>query len=295
MSVSSADKLMVNRRSFLTRFRNLMLPLTLVGGGSYVYGSELERHRLKIEKYDVKLSLGLNGPSKLRIVSLTDFHFDPLYEIDFITKCVDQTNALSPDLVLLTGDYVTHSSRRIDELSTELARLTPKVSVLACMGNHDYISGTPQVLHSMQKQGINTLVNQHSRFNCGDGELIVAGLQTASIGIPKWTTAANGIGPSERALVLMHEPDSVIALCRDSRVAMQFSGHTHGGQVRIPGYGALILPPLGRQYQAGLYDVRKMKLHVNRGIGTIGYHVRFLCPPEIACFDITNVDKTSLV
>ena len=71
---------------------------------------------------------------------------------------------------------------------------------------------------------------------------------------------------------------------------MQFSGHTHGGQIRLPGIGALRLPNWGQMYQAGFYDVQNLKLYVNRGIGTIRHHVRFLCPPEIACFDLVNAD-----
>jgi predicted MPP superfamily phosphohydrolase len=92
----------------------------------------------------------------------------------------------------------------------------------------------------------------------------------------------------ERALALVHEPDFADHLATDRRIAMQVSGHTHGGQVRVPGIGALRLPSWGKRYQAGLYDVGNLKLHVNRGIGTITHHVRFMCPPEIACFDITN-------
>ena len=89
-------------------------------------------------------------------------------------------------------------------------------------------------------------------------------------------------------MVMMHKPDFAQMLKEDPRIALQLSGHTHGGQVRIPLVGALRLPLWGRIYQAGFYDVGGLKLHVNRGIGTITWHVRLFCPPEIACFDITN-------
>src|SRR6187431_1035418 len=100
------------RRTFLSRFKWMMAPVVL-GGGSYGYGTLLERHRLSIERHKVDLALGPRAPRTVRAVSLTDFHFDPLYEEDFIAECVRRTNELKPDVILLTGDYITRSSRRI--------------------------------------------------------------------------------------------------------------------------------------------------------------------------------------
>jgi predicted MPP superfamily phosphohydrolase len=122
---------------------------------------------------------------------------------------------------------------------------------------------------------------------------VIAGLQSAWAGRPDWHNTADGLRKDDRVIALMHEPDFADNLAVDSRVAFQLSGHTHGGQVRIPGWGALILPSWGKRYQAGFYDVgarKSLKLYVNRGIGTIQHHVRVFCPPEIACFDVVNTD-----
>jgi len=258
------------------------------GGGAYGYGSMLERHRLTVEKSELTLDLGLSGPSRLRVVTLSDFHFDPLYEEEYIAECVRQTNALQPDVVLLTGDFITSNSKRIDDLSAILGALKPKVGLYACLGNHDAWDKTGRVMPSLSRQGIDVLVDQHSRVACGDGTLIVAGLNSAWGGRPSWGRASQGITPTERALLLMHEPDFANRVSTDGRIALQLSGHTHGGQIRLPGIGALELPSWGKIYQAGLYDVGGMKVYVNRGIGTITHHVRFLCPPEIACLDVSN-------
>lgn len=260
------------------------------GGGSYAYGSVLERHRIVVEKHEVKLALGEHGPGRLRAVSLTDFHFDPLYETGYIDECVRQANALNPDIVLLTGDYITRTSERMNDLAEVLGGLRAKVGVYACLGNHDFWDDPIMVQKALESKGIEVLMNQHTRIACGGGELIVAGLKSAWGGMPDWNRVASGLKAHERALVLMHEPDYADRLAHDERAAMQFSGHTHGGQVRFPLLGALRLPSWGKNYQSGFYDVQKLKLHVNRGIGTVHYHVRFLCPPEIACFDILNSD-----
>jgi predicted MPP superfamily phosphohydrolase len=91
--------------------------------------------------------------------------------------------------------------------------------------------------------------------------------------------------PSDVPVVLLcHEPDLADQYSLDGRVSLQLSGHTHGGQIRLPGVGALILPYLGRKYDLGLYKVNHMLLYTNRGIGVISEPVRYNCPPEITQF-----------
>lgn len=282
------------RRQFIARWRKLLLSAFSGGGvvGSYGYANLWERHQLSIEKHEVRLALGERAPAQFRIVTLTDLHFDPLYEHWFLEKCVKQVNALKPDLVFLTGDLISYSSKRIDELAEILGELRPSSSVMACLGNHDFWDKPDSISKALEKVDISVLLNQHTRSLVKGGEVIVAGLQSVWGGHPDWSQASHGIKADERVLMMMHEPDYADVLCHDERIALQCAGHTHGGQVRLPGYGALILPRYGKRYQAGFYRLKGMHLHVNRGIGTVDKHVRFFCPPEIACLDITN---TSLV
>lgn len=279
-----------SRRAFLSRLKWGYAPLLTGGSGAYAYGSMLERHRVVVEKHEVKLALGERGPARLRAVSLTDFHFDPLYETGYLEACVSKANALKPDVVLLTGDYISRTSERIKDLAEVLGRLQAKVGLFASLGNHDFWDDPYMVQRALQAKGIEVLMNQHTRVSCGDGQLLIAGLNSAWSGRPSWERVASGLKSHERALVLMHEPDFADQLAQDERAVMQFSGHTHGGQVRLPLLGALRLPSWGKNYEAGFYDVKKLKLHVNRGLGTVHYHVRFFCPPEISCFDIVNTD-----
>ena len=280
----------LSRRRFLQSSKWVVAPAFLGSTGSYGYGALLERHRLTVEKHQVSLSLGTGAPQRLRAVSLTDFHFDPLYEVDFIAECVRQVNELKPDVVLLTGDYISDTSHRFSDFAEVIGGLKPACGVFACLGNHDQWGHSKPITEALRAQHIDVLRNHHTRVACNGGELILAGLGSAWAGKPDWAAAGRGVKAGERVLALMHEPDFANQLSTDSRVVMQFSGHTHGGQIRLPGVGALRLPSWGKQFQAGFYDVGNLKLYVNRGIGTIEHHVRLFCPPEIACFDITNAD-----
>jgi predicted MPP superfamily phosphohydrolase len=278
----------ISRRSFLSRFRRLGALSLVSAGGAYGYGAALERHRLAVERHELKLDLGARGPRRLRVAAFSDLHFDPLYETDYVAKCVAQANALSPDLVVLPGDFITRTNVRIADLAELLGGLTARHGVFASLGNHDFWHQASVVRSALEARGVEVLMDQHTRIACGGGELILAGLQSVWAGSPDWTKASRGIRADERALLVIHEPDFITRLKGEKRIALQISGHTHGGQVRLPGFGALRLPQWGVKYQAGLYDVDGVKLHVGRGVGTITFHVRLFCPPEITCFDITN-------
>ena len=281
----------LSRRTFLNQFKFFWAPSLVTGASSYGYAAEVERHCITVERHKVSLPLGERGPAALRVVSLTDFHYDPLHEAEFFEKCVRRTNELDPDLVVLTGDFVTHSCKRVDELTKVLSHLKPRHGLYACLGNHDHWNTSPsRILECLDKAGIDLLRNQHSRIFMNGGEVVLAGLDSVWSGHPMWESAAQGLKTDDHAIVLMHEPDYADVVKQDARAVFQLSGHTHGGQVRMPLIGALKLPTYGRHYQEGFYNVGKMKLYVNRGLGTIGMHVRFLCPPEIACFDIRNAD-----
>lgn len=282
-----------SRRAFLNKLAKFAGTPLLFGGGAFGYGSLLERHRVEIERHEIKLALGERAPTKLRALTMGDFHFDPLYEVDYVAKCVTLANSLKPDVIFLTGDYVTGTSDRINEFAGLLAKLSPRSGIYACLGNHDHWANAARITSALETAGVQMLVNQHTRVQCADGELVVAGLQSVWAGKPEWSQAARGLRKDERAVILVHEPDYAHTLSEDRRIALQLSGHTHGGQVRVPFYGALRLPLWGRKFQSGFYDLDALKLHVNRGIGTIAIHVRFFCPPEISCFDIINTGATS--
>jgi predicted MPP superfamily phosphohydrolase len=282
------------RRNFLKRLRNFTVAPMLTGWAGYGYAHTLERHRLVVEKHEVSLELGPKAPAKFRAVALSDFHFDPLFESDYVLKYVAATNELNPDIVFLTGDFITRRAARVDELAGMLTSLKQKSGIFACTGNHDHYEDPKHVISCLRKEGIEVLFNQHTRVPCAGGELVLAGLASAWGGIPNWPHAAKGVKADDRVIMLMHEPDYADDLrsIDARRIAFQVSGHTHGGQICFPGFGALRLPRFGLKYEAGFYDIAGIKLYVARGVGTVHFNVRLFCPPEITCFDVTN---TSLI
>ena len=154
------------------------------------YGSLVERHRIEIERHEIKLALGERAPARLRALAMGDFHFDPLYEADYVARCVDLANSLQPDVIFLTGDYVTSTSDRIGEFAGLLSKLSPRSGVFACLGNHDHWSNAARVSAALKAAGVEVLVNQQTRVSCAAGELVVAGLQSA------WGGSSIGVVPA---------------------------------------------------------------------------------------------------
>ncbi|MEM8953486.1 MAG: metallophosphoesterase [Verrucomicrobiota bacterium] len=261
----------MKRRSFLT---GALIGTPLALGGALAYGRHLERHR--VEVVSVEVSIGLVRP--VTVCVLGDIHFDPLYETDYLRDVVGQVNSLAPDRVWFTGDFLTRSPERLDELAEPLSEVKASLGVAAVLGNHDHWVAPDDLSEALENVGIEVLRNRSIALPESPGWYL-SGLESYWGGVPSSenidATAANA-----RHILLAHEPDPFRDL-RDERVVLQVSGHTHGGQVRVPGFGALQLPSWGRRYQMGLYRENGRTLYVNRGVGTVDHHYRFNCPPEI--------------
>ena len=218
------------------------------------------------------------------IVQITDVHLYPMTQPDLVEKSVIMANGLNPDLVVLTGDYVWQELDAIDELAPILAGLNAKYGVFSTLGNHDYWLDADVITGAMESAGLPVLINQGLSIQHGKGTIYIAGLDDGWSGKPDLNKTLDRADPTEPVILLCHEPDLADRYSLDGRVNVQLSGHTHGGQIRIPGIGALILPYLGRKYDLGLYRVNDMLLYTNRGLGVISEPVRLNCPPEISQF-----------
>ena len=218
------------------------------------------------------------------ILQMTDLHLYPMTQPPLIKKAVAMANSLKPDLVVLTGDYVWQVLEAIDELAPILANLNARYGVYSTLGNHDYWLDADVITATMEAAGLPVLVNQGLTIQQGGGSIYLAGLDDGWSGNPDLEATLEGSKPEDPVILLCHEPDLADPFSKDGRVDVQLSGHTHGGQIRIPGIGALILPYLGRKYDIGLYRVNDMLLYTNRGLGVISEPVRYNCPPEITQF-----------
>jgi predicted MPP superfamily phosphohydrolase len=150
--------------------------------------------------------------------------------------------------------------------------------VLACLGNHDHWTDADAVAGALTDAGITVLRN--AAREVADG-LWVAAVDDVWERYADLEKALEGVPAGATVVLLAHEPDYADEVAADGRVSLQLSGHSHGGQVRLPFAGPLVLPYLGRKYPAGLYRVGEMWLYVNRGVGLVSPAVRFNCRPEV--------------
>jgi len=225
-----------------------------------------------------------------RLVQLSDFHLYPFTQPELVREAVALTNELQPDLTVLTGDYVWRDVDAIFELAPILVGLNARHGVYAAMGNHDLWTDVGVVSQGFAEAGLPVLINDGLPITQGRGALYLAGLDDGWAGQPNLEAALRQAPTGAPVVLLLHEPDLAETYARDPRIALQLSGHSHGGQVRFSRLGgALILPYLGRKYDMGLYKVRDMWLYTNRGIGVTNEPIRFNCPPEITEITLVSV------
>lgn len=258
--------------------------LTL-GYGSALYGALLGRHDYTIETVEVRLpglSPRLDG---FTIAQLSDLHFGTYVRDAELDVAVEHVRRTRPDLVVLTGDLVDHDPAYAAYLGRLVRRLGPlaRHGVAAIPGNHDHYAGVAEVLSTLQRAGARTLVNEGRVVGDAGGAFALLGVDDV------WArTGAPGSGP-DLARAAAHVPGDLprVLLCHNpvffpeaaGKVALQLSGHTHGGQVNVGPRLADFVLPFG--YVAGLYERDGSRLYVNRGFGTAGPPARVGSPPEI--------------
>lgn len=229
------------------------------------------------------------------IVQLSDFHYEDRFSAVPIRKAVALVNQLAPDLIALTGDYVTvpmieynsynyrHSAQSALPCAKILGGLNSRLGSFAVLGNHDVTSDASLVTRALEAQRIPVLDNRCVPLERGGARIWLAGIDDALDGSPDLSQALRSIPASETIVLLAHEPD-VADEVSSTGVDLQLSGHSHGGQIWIPGLGAPWLPPLARKYPRGLHRVGRLVLYTNMGIGTIRAPIRINCPPEVTLF-----------
>jgi len=270
---------LITRRSFL----RLTGAVTFAALGALTTYSLLgnEADSPVIEHVFIPIS---NLPAPLdgfRIVQISDIHYYPFTTIELVERAVEMANQLNPDLTVLTGDYVWHDVEPIFELLPSLAGLSAKQGVYANLGNHDLWTDVEVITRAFEQERIPLLVNHGVPISVGKSTLYLAGLDDGWSGKPDLADAMANYPNDAITVLLMHEPDLAPRYAVDKRIYLQLSGHSHGGQVRLPFYGPIILPYLSWKYPMGLYNVDGMWLYTNRGLGTTNVPVRVNCAPEI--------------
>ena len=276
---------MSERRMTRRRFLGTSLGVVLAGGATALGGAQYitrwEPDWLQVERVPVFLTNLPDALVGMRLAQISDIHLYPYTSEDLIARAVEQVNALDPDLVLLTGDYVTEDVAAVEALVPIFARLNPRIGSFACLGNHDGWVNRHRVSEGLRQAGVRVLANEGLSVSRGGATLFVAGLDDGWTGYPSLNRALENLAQPQPVVLLMHEPDFADLYARDGRVSLQLSGHSHGGQVRLPGMGAPVLPWMAQKYDQGLFSVGEMWVYTNRGLGMTGIPVRFNCRPEV--------------
>ncbi|MBX5484710.1 MAG: metallophosphoesterase [Myxococcaceae bacterium] len=219
----------------------------------------------------------------VRIGHLTDIHVRVGVPPRRLHRAIELLNALRPDLVVLTGDYVCFSSRPLPGLAAALKALT--VPAFATLGNHDHWSGAAKVARALESAGIDVLTNEHRTLQIRGGTLHLVGVDDPVTRHHDPDKAFRDVPLDDGAtrVVLAHDPSFAEALV-PYRPAVVFSGHTHGGQIVFKRLTPYMAQRIGIKYLSGFFEIDGAMLYVSRGLGE-SLPVRFRAPPE--CSQLT--------
>jgi len=276
----------VTRRAFLAQAG---AGATLAAsGGIGVYSTWVEPSQLRVRHYTVPVPGLPEELDGMRVIHVSDTHYGPYNALREIEQAIDAANALQGDLVVLTGDYVHFTPSSVRTGIGVLSTLKAKYGVVAVMGNHEHWEGTAFCRRTFQRTGI-PLIDNDRLFLSADGlseepsgkSVCVAGLGDYWEDKLLFDAALRNVPREMPRLVLSHNPAAAEYVGPGRRVDLMFSGHTHGGQVRVPGIPPVGLSKIERKYLGGLCHGPYCRLIVSRGVGMAGIPLRFRVRPEI--------------
>jgi predicted MPP superfamily phosphohydrolase len=221
----------------------------------------------------------------LRIVQISDIHHGLFLPKEWLSEAVRQANRLNPDVIALTGDFVTYSRRNIGPAAELLGRLRARYGVYAVLGNHDFRVDADAITLALRRQRIDVLRNRHVTLWFGGDSVYLAGVDDYGYGADL-RRAMRGV-PREAATILLAHNPRVIHLASRHNVSLVLSGHTHGGQVNLPLLGTVYgRSPERLRYKIGWDKMGPTQIYVSRGIGTIVLPWRLRCPAEITHLEL---------
>ena len=250
-----------------------------------IYVHKIEPNWLEVTQIEIKLPKLDRVFDGYRIVQITDLHAGDGIDRAQLERVVAAVNAQNPDLVVITGDHVSRLPRQHVKLLDTLAKLHPRDRTLSVMGNHDVYNDPTPIRTAIAQAGITLLENTIYTVKRDRATLHIAGVGDVFAKQAKLDRVLAQLPPTGAAIMLAHEPDFADDTAATGRFGLQLSGHSHGGQIRIPFYGGY-LPEYARKYPLGRYQVGDMIQYTSRGIGMIKIYGRFNCRPEISVFTL---------
>jgi hypothetical protein len=219
------------------------------------------------------------------IVQLSDVHHGSFVEADHIRAAVEMINRLEPDLIVLTGDYVTHSHRYVEPCAELLGQLRAHDGVFAVLGNHDFWTDADKIADAFTGQRVGVLRNTHTHVRRDGESLVLLGVDDSTVRQDDLRAALKGVRLAAPTILLSHNPN-LVRQASATGIDLMLSGHTHGGQIRLSPRNRH--PRRWRRFRRGLGQLGHTQIYVNRGLGTVIVPVRYQCPPEITVIELTS-------
>jgi len=241
---------------------------------------------LSIEHERIQLNRLPKAFDGFRVVQLSDIHHGPFSDREQIERAVDTANRLQPDIIALTGDYISKERHYAAPCAEMMGRLKAKYGVYAVLGNHDHWTDAALITDLFRAEGITVLINEGMHFEKNGESIWLAGVDDTMVGLEDLPLALAGARDDEMKLLLAHNP---IILRRAARASVDLvlSGHTHGGQVAIKGeVNGSTVRGARKRLLKGLGRLSNTQIYVNRGLGTVVLPIRYGCPPEISLLEL---------
>jgi predicted MPP superfamily phosphohydrolase len=272
----------VSRRAFITR--GVLGGVSAAGlTAAEAYSARYRKpYRPRLERTTLSVPRGHESLAGLRIGFISDTHVGPFIAKPDVERAADLIRAEKPDLLLLGGDYVSESTRYIPIAVDALGSLGAEIELgaVGVLGNHDLHVNGYMISQALNSVGITILRNESHKITYNGEDLWIAGIDETLLGYPDVNETFAGIPAGAASIALWHEPEFAEQAAAKGAFA-QLSGHTHGGQIRIPGVGPVGLPIDGKRYVMGHNVADGMQIYTSRGVGVFRPPMRFNCPPEV--------------
>jgi uncharacterized protein len=274
---------------WISRFTIVAIALTT---GIYIYASKIEPNWIEVVPIQLAIPNLTPAFDQFKLVQISDIHISRFMTSERMDKIIRLVNQQQPDAIAITGDIITkYTYFDVEELVAKLSKLVSQECTIAVLGNHDHWGKETAILKDALVQSkVTNLDNQVYILERGTEKLTFAGIDDPYVGKPNLEQVIKQLPDDSPAILLVHEPDYIDKSAKTQKFALQLSGHSHGGQIRVPFLTPLVLPPGGRKYFVGLNQVDQTIEYTNRGLGMTGIPFRLNSRPEITVFTLKTVN-----
>jgi predicted MPP superfamily phosphohydrolase len=281
-----ANQIQWRQRRQRRRLRQEQRPLRLIKTalGEMARTALSEPFMIAVERQEIflrRLPKALDG---FRVVHLSDLHYGPLVESRHLERAIAVANELNPDLIALTGDYISQERTYAAPCAELVGRLRARHGVFAILGNHDHWTDATLIADLFSAEGIRMLINEGVRIDAREHSFWLAGVDDTMVGLEDLPLSLAGAQDGEFKLLLAHNP-TILRRAARADVDLVLSGHTHGGQVTLrPEKNSSGRPR--RRMLRGLGRRANTQIYVTRGLGTVVLPIRYGCPPEVTLLEL---------